>query len=550
MKKKRVLGIILAVALTLSLAGCGNSGSSATVEDTPADKVEETAETIIPEAELTSGGKQIEAINIGLGNDPERLGPFTSRSNGAKPILPLIYETLGARDKFSGEFYGVLMESYEQIDEKTYDVKLYENIFDTAGNPLTAADVEFSFSKTKEIGELGEISKLDSVKAIDDYSVEFKWVNEMALGDFEAAMSGFYVVTEAAYTGSSDEMATKPIGTSPYMVDEFISGSAVVLKASDNYWQSDDNKKVPTQFANVKTITYQIITESSQMTMALQTGTIDITADCSADDLYNFQDGGQYDAQYDVYSTPRIQAYDLCPNVSADSPLNDENLRKAVFAAIDTKTMALSISGGQANVSYTFGSNVYSDYNTDWEKDYFTYDIDAAKEYLSASAYPDGTKLVIELKSSDANQGTIAELLQAYLGQIGIDLEIKAVSQADFLADEPNTKAWDLRLLTFSADDYLTNCWAKYFDVNIVGTGMTKNFIEDETLQGLIETCTSIDGHTEENINAFHEYTVEHAYCMGLVQLYDNIVYNPEIIKAISRNQNNYIVPGAFEYVE
>ena len=70
---------------------------------------------------------------------------------GSKPVIyHEIYEYLF--DLENNEYVPVLAKGYTVVDELTYDVQLYENIYDSAGNHITASDVVFSTQKLVEAG--------------------------------------------------------------------------------------------------------------------------------------------------------------------------------------------------------------------------------------------------------------------------------------------------------------------------------------------------------------------------------------------------------------
>ncbi len=491
--------------------------------------------------ELVQQETMADSVSIGISEDPQSLQPF-----GGPKDATFCYETMGTRDTFAGEFYGVLMESWEQTGEKEFTAKIYDYIVDQAGNPLTASDVAFSWNKAKEVGELGEISAVESIEAVDDYTVKFTWANEPTLGSFESMMSDVFIVTEAAYNASEDGMATTPVGTSPYKLTNYVSGVELDYEYTGSYWQKDELCKTPGQIHNVQNIKLQLIQESAQMTNALATNQIDLTAKVSSEDIPNFAEGGQYSSVYNVDLVNNDSGYALIPNCSEESPLHDENLRKAVFWAIDTAMMETALLGDGGQVNIVFGDSRYPDYNSAWEENYMGADLAKAQEYLAASEYPDGCDLVLHMSSGLLLKDSMAELIQAYLAQLNINVEIKSMPIGQYLQNEGDPAGWDLGLANFSAPDYLINVWIKLFDAT--GSGTTKNFIADEGLQALIDTAASIDGHTEEAMTELFNYLNEHAYVYGLIQPYNNVVYNKDKISGYVFDMNIRLAPGAFTF--
>lgn len=551
--KKKVISLVLAGAMVLGLTACGGYNQTASTANTAAASGSTTSgaaaasDTKVAAHLLTSYTQQdteADSVTVGISEDPQSLMPF----GGPKDAL-FCYETLGTRDTFAGNFVGVLMKDWKQVDDTTFDVTLYDYIYDQDGNHLTASDVAFSWNKAKEIAQLSEISVVDSITALDDYTVEFKWASTPTLGSFESMMSDVYIVTEAAYNASADGMATSPVGTSPYKVTNYVSSSSITLEDTGNYWQTDPSLcKAACQIHNVKTINMQIISESSQMTNALASGTIDFSSAVETADLPQFQAGGQYSSTYTVETVENGAGYALIPNVSESSPLHDENLRKAVYLAIDTASMETALLGDQGKVNYVFGDDRYPDYESKWEETYYGYDLDQAKEYLAKSEYPDGCTLNLNLSSGLQLKDNMAEMIQAFLLNLNITVNINSMPIGQYLTAESDPTQWDLELANFSAPDYLINVWTKLFDANATGTGMTKNFAKDDELQTAIDVAASIDGHNDESMDAVYQILNDKGYCYGLIQPYSSVVYNTSKITGYVFDMNIRVAPGAFTY--
>lgn len=529
--KRRLLSSILAGAMVL-----GTIGGAVSVG------AEEVTESELL-TELVQQDEMADSVTIGINEDPQSL-KFYGGPNDAT----FCYETLGMRDKFAGEFYGVLMESWEQTGDKEFTVKIYDYIVDQAGNPMTASDVAFSWNYAKERGDLGEINAVETIEAVDDYTVKFTWANEPTLGSFESMMSDVFIVTEKAFNDSPDGMATTPVGTSPYKVTNYVSGVEIDYEYTGSYWQKDELCKTPGQIHNVNNIKLQIVQESAQMTNALATNQVDFSARVSSEDIPNFAEGGAYSDTYKAELVVNDSGYALIPNCSEDSPLQDENLRMAVYWAIDTETMKTALLGDAGQVNIVFGDARYPDFNSEWEEAYYGYDIDKAKEYLAQSAYANGTNLVLHTSSGLILKDSMCELIQAFLAELNITVEIKSMPIGQYLANESDPKGWDLALANFSAPDYLINVWIKLFDNKSTGTGMTKNFIADDELQSLIDTAASIDGHTDEAMTELFNYLNDNAYVYGLIQPYNYVVLNKSKITGYWFDMNARLAPGAFTF--
>ena len=164
---KKLLAILLALAMTIGLCG-----TAAVAE-----------------------GKE---LVIGIPATPEVLSPFVAASLGRLHMMPVCYESLGYfTDSTYSEFKPQLMESYTVSDDYlTYTVKLHEDIYDTAGNHMTASDIVYSYDKGIELGGIGWGRYVESYKALDDYTLEIKMKNARATSFTDICRTA--VVTKAA----------------------------------------------------------------------------------------------------------------------------------------------------------------------------------------------------------------------------------------------------------------------------------------------------------------------------------------------------------------
>lgn len=540
---KKILALILAMSMVFALAACGDKTSDENVSDNTNPTVVPT-DTAAPDTEVVAADTMAESVTLSAMDDVTNMNPWVARNTAWNVVMLEVYEPMGAYDSFGGKFHGVLMESWEQVDDVTFRAKLYENIFDSEGNQIKASDVAFSYAQCVAVGEMAELQVCDSVTAIDDYTVEYVWTSAPGLGAFESFMCNLYIVSEASFNASENEFRTDPVGTGPYKVVDYVPGSYVALEATENYWQSEDNFVVPTQYSNVKNIRMEVISETAQIAMALQTGSIDISASVGSEDLVQFDEGGQYSDGYSIYSYPQTSGESLMPNCSPDSPMSDINLRLAVFHAIDQEGVMAMVSGGKTVALASFGGVSYPDYNEDWVNGNYAYDLDLAKEYLAKTDFANGGTLRMNVIQGNPRQEEEAVVIQQYLAELGIELVINSYPIAQYLPLQGDSTAWDFLIAGFPANGYLANCWAKYFYTD----SPSKNFVDDSVLQELVATAYSVDGHSADSMNAVMEHMQANAYFKGLCNSFDNVVYNSDLIEGVVLNQENYMCPGAFTY--
>lgn len=204
----------------------------------------------------------------------------------------------------SGEFVPAIVKEYTIAEDgKSMTCTIFDYITDSAGNKLTANDVKFSFETGTALGYITGVSMIDEIVVDNDYQFTFKFGKELRLGDLDTIFRTA-IVTQAAYEADPNGMSTNPVGTGPYTLTSYTAGSSFTYTAREDFWQTDENYLCARDRANVKTINYVILAESSQRTMALEQKSIDMCSEISNEDIGEFREGGAYSGDYWTYGVP------------------------------------------------------------------------------------------------------------------------------------------------------------------------------------------------------------------------------------------------------
>lgn len=559
---KRMIALALSLVMVFSMAACGGSPNTEPA-DNPAQSGNENSSasssgTSAPEVSgnevaygNTSSAKvKHDKVIVALNADPQDLTPVNVNVGG-KEVLDSLYERLYNINGFGGELYGVLAKEIPvEVEPNVFEFEIYDNIHDSDGNKITASDVVFSTEYLVNSGYAQNFGKFDRIEAVGDYTLRLHTnapLNE--LGDYASIFGVIYVWSEKAM--SEHSFATEPCGTGPYVCTYFRSGDKLILEASDSYWAEGSDHQNSRSCANVQTIEYQIIAEQSQNTVALRTGTIDYTVNLSDTDKAKFMEGGEFSEGWETFSWPSNLTYYLMPNCDSSSLTSDENLRKAIMYAIDPAIILAVADSSSAQIVYDMANSKFAGYNPDWltqDNFYVNYGAEQAQAYLEKSNYK-GETLTLLFTSGDLLQN-MAEAVQLLLGAVGINVELKPESFSVTNADIVIPGEWDLYLDMMASDDYLVNVYARLMYASNFSDGQgTKNFIKDDELQRLISVCMAEETNTQENLDALHDYVIEHAYSRGLFATAESAIYSDSILQ-ICNSYKYAIIPGGCIYAD
>lgn len=526
-KLRKLLALILSVSMLLTM------GISASAEEVDTSK------------NLLDDGRTI--IRVALTGDPGTFDLFdTGYANAITEIMTAVREGLFYVDPETLELKGQLAESCEvSEDALDYTVKLYENIYDSEGNHMTSADVKWCLEKSKE-NVIQSSSYIESIDIIDDYTLTIH-LNSSQIGVWQG-VSKLPLCTQAGYE-NAENFSMAPVFTGAYKVTNYVVGSSVTLEARDDYWQKPE-LAASVQKQNVDVIEYTVISDAAQLSIALETGKVDLIEALDSMTAARFMEGGEYAGQYNVFTYENALNQMLYLNMDETNIFaSDAHLRNALMYSIDVNGIIEAASNGYGNPSKTFGCNVLATgYLPKWnDESYFDYDPEFAKEELAASNY-DGSTLRIMCSTSDLHQ-TIAQMVQAYWLQLGVMSEILPYDGALFNTYKNDAKEWDVMVDNTSVGGPLQNLWRRKFDPNNFAEGQGgANFIKSGELLDTLMLCIDESTVNDEVTDQFHVMLKEMACARSLYNAMNFTIGTPVVVDDYYE-MTGFLVPNSCTYV-
>lgn len=533
---KKLISILLCVAmLTTLLCACGQNA------DTPADPTEAAGQPAQSgDAVQVEGGKT--KVTVGVSGTVESVGPFITTSNVLKMITNIVHMQLGSINE-EGGIDSNMYSSFEQVGDMHYVVELYDNIYDSEGNHITAADVAYSYNTAKESGTGQVYTYYDNAKATGEYTFEFDMQTD-AVFALQQVMSGVNIVSQKAYEADSTQMSMKPITAAPYVVREFVPGSYIIMEKNPNFWCEDPSILSRDKQANVDVIEIKFITEAAQLSMALEQNTIDVAIEVNATVAAEFEASDLYTVEYKASN----MFFNLYFDVREGHIFANETLRKAVLYAIDQESVMYGALQGAGWVNKAIASVYSADYDPAWdEADYYDQDLEKAKQLLEEAGY-NGEPVRIMCQYEMCKPA--AEVVQANLAQIGIEASILVADTALFSSyQDCISDVWDINIMFYAAKSIGAASLNAQFNAAVRENGMTFSGIKDAEFQKLIEAAISEKTYSQETYNAVQEYIKEKAYAYGLYTGQVGYVHNNQI-EEIYIDGNGRFLPNACIYAD
>lgn len=403
-----------ACVVAVVCAGCGGSGSGSVAASTT----------------KSSLGKQ--GISIAETTNPATLDPQTSPLEADNSELDLSYQCL-MQTSLSGQLEPALATGYTESKNKlAYTFDLRRGVKFSDGEPLTSADVVFSYHRLWTVGSptFRELYNNfdDGVVADGPYKVIFK---------LTAPNAGFPEVLGNPIVGAcailskkavqAGGVATKMVGTGPWEQVSYTPDVSLTMKRNPSYWG------VKTKSPSLKML---FIPQASTQLADFRSGAVDIIAPPESEVSDLKSDSQATVKQVASASSPRLEF-----NVGA-APFNNVDVRRAVALAINRKALVEVAYDGAAIPSSFFPPGF------SWEPSLTslpnsTYNASEAKQLLKAAGYPNGVKITIQYITS-YDFGTNALMAQ-------IESELDAVGFKVTLVPE-QTATWVQKTLTTYTD--------------------------------------------------------------------------------------------------
>ncbi|HJA35520.1 MAG TPA: ABC transporter substrate-binding protein [Firmicutes bacterium] len=394
-KFKHSLGILLTLTLLVGLfAGCSQG-------DTPSNSG-------------TSANDRDSIVIATLGETPS-VHPYDHNATAGSYMNLLTYDTLFHNDVNQNP-QPHLVESYENIDDSTWQFTLKQGVLFHNGEEMKAQDVEASIEWAMTFAEvMPSHEKMLGIDVVDDYTFTLHTDGPYALLITNLASHGNAILPKSLIDQGHD-FGEEPIGSGPYKLVEWNRGDSLVFEANEDYFNG-----APA----IKSMTWRIIPEGSGRTIALEAGEVDVVIEVESMDYERLKETeGITVAEYDSTSITWLYLNNEVPG------LDNQNVRHAINSAINKESVVeVALNGLGTPAIGQLPSNLagYSEENAD------AYDVERAREFLAASGV-DPSTLSFPIITSNDTRRRAGEVIQANLQEIGINVELESMDLATYLS--------------------------------------------------------------------------------------------------------------------
>jgi peptide/nickel transport system substrate-binding protein len=366
--------------------------------------------------------------------EPTCLDPHVGGNYPQALISTQYLEPLVGRDA-AGEITPWLATDWTlSEDGLTWDFTLRDDVTFTDGTPLDAAAVKTNVEHLQDpdtgssTGYLA-VSKVTEVEAVDATHARFHLsAPDSALLE-SLSQQWTAIQSPAGIARGMDENCADPIGTGPFIVDEWVPQEQITLVRNDDY-NTPDTGTENDGAAHLDAIEWRFIPDAATRWAALQSGDVDIIDNPQPDAIV----AAEKSDDIEHIDAPRPGSANRIELNTGQAPFDDVRVREAFIRAADPEPGIESLYLG--TVERSFSPLASTEPVAVSDPDLFTTDADAAAALLDEAGWTetdaagvrskDGQRLTVRFpvstNQSVAAEQSLFEQIQANAAAVGFDV--------------------------------------------------------------------------------------------------------------------------------
>jgi peptide/nickel transport system substrate-binding protein len=395
-----------------------------------------------------SAENKLKVINVGVTNDPASLNPIATTNTMANHAQSLLYLPLVEVNRDLGFDYR-LAESITTEDNKTFTVKLRQNVRWTDGRPVTANDLIFiynvftdpivgrnnsDYNKVEGTDQAGlrpeGTSETRGFKKIDDYTVSVTLKYPVTMNVFNLTLGAVRPLPRHIYENVPPEnlrshppLFSPAVTNGPFKYKEYVPGQYISYVRNDDFYLGAPK---------LDAFNFKILT-GAQITAQLESGEIDM----------NFAYVGAIPAEdYD-----RVQRIEHL-RTFLDEPIgvqvlyfncefiNNIKVRQAMNLAIDREGIYKNIlkeRGYLTGVPWTYRIEYFNEAASAYE-----YNPEKARQLLAESGWDLNKRIVFAVPTGDTTRERVANILLESFKAVGLNNIV--IEKADYATTLSNVQ--------------------------------------------------------------------------------------------------------------
>jgi peptide/nickel transport system substrate-binding protein len=421
------------------------------------------------------------------GTNFSKLEAVTGTGGGDHQYLWAVFDNLvGYAKDFAPDPKRSLAQAWENPDPLTWIFKLRPGVKFHDGTPFNAEAVKANFAYATDPNVASnvkpDLAAITSVETTDQMTAVYKLKQPVpglpaTLGD----RAGF-ISSPAAITKFGKDYGLNPVGTGPFIHQEFVKDTGTKVRRNPEYWGKDD---FGTQLPYLDAIHWRNVDTPAALVAALKTGELSVLWGVPGQFIKELQGNNALQ----VISEPGAGASNFFMNHTRP-PFNNVNLRRAAAFAFPREPIINTVYFGAASPGIGCIGPAHWAHDPTVKRQ--TLDAQIVRDALQKAGMPNGFSYEMSIYSEPAAVQE-AELIQASSKQLGIDVQLRALGAPDYYLkyiDEGFADAMNAGL-SARADP------AIYFKFNYHSTGTYRKTVNGD-IDGEIDAISQITDRNEQ----------------------------------------------------
>lgn len=315
-------------------------------------------------------------------------------------------------------------------DGKTYTLKLREGVKFSNGREIEAADVKYALERVLDPATQspaasyflgiegaqahwdGKASEVSGIRVLDSLTLQIILTKPDPTFIYTLAYNMTAPLPREEMEASPEAFWNNPIGTGPFMLEEWVKGQRVVLVRNPYYFKADQ--------PHLDKVVYEVVSSDELAVLRVKNGEANLATIPTSELPALLADPEWKDYLLRVDSMNTVY---LAMNTETE-PFNNVQVRRAFNMAID-KEKLVTLGGGLFQAQSGIYAPSLPGYNPDLHG--YDYDPDTARTMLAEAGYADGFDTVLHTLN-ETPYPKIAQAIQQDMKEVGVRAEIRLMA--------------------------------------------------------------------------------------------------------------------------
>ena len=422
-------------------------------------------------------------------SSPTNLDPRIGTDAQSARISQLIFSGLLRRNR-KLKLVPDLADRWEVAGPTTYIFHLRRGVRFHDGRPLTASDVRFTFESILDgrvtTVKAGTYRRIARIETPDPYSIIFHLREAYVHFPISLTAGAVGIVPQ----GIEEDFSSHPVGTGPFRFVSATPDRNVVLEQNEEYFG------VPPKVPRIK---FKVVPDAVTRALELQTGSADIALNAVTADM---AEALRLSPQLSVLRSAGTNYAYVAFNLE-DPILRHRRVRQAIAHALDRRSIIQFLWRGTVRPALSVLPPVSWAYESEVAR--YRYDPAKAEQLLDQAGFArnsEGVRFTLTYKTATEEIGRLkAEIFQAQLRKVGIDIQIRTHDFATFYADIVNGRFQFYSLRWLGANNYPDIFEFLFSSSNFPPQGANRGRYHNPRLNILLDRVRqSVDRDTQREI--------------------------------------------------